>query len=130
MEMIDARRALELLTDVVDSGGDDYVYPKVPMSPNSQGWGCRYEFQGKPSCMVGHALVRAGVEVGVLADLDRSGPRAFNLPDFMPFVSPGAAQVFDAAQTLQDNGKTWGVALDHARTEYEWIKEQEAQSAA
>lgn len=125
MEQIDARRALELLTDIVDQYGEDTVYEKVPLL-GDQGTGCRYEYEGQPSCMVGIALHRAGASLAFLNGLDKIGAPADRLKPEKG-VEIQAARVFQAAQECQDTGKTWGQALHEARTRYESIMNEQAQ---
>ena len=114
METIDGRRALELLIDVVDQYGPETVYEKVPL-PDGDGNGCVYVYLGEPSCLVGHALVRAGAPI---SGLNISSPAAL-LDSHFPSIGSAAARVFQAAQDKQDTGETWGDALDAAREEYE-----------
>lgn len=131
MERITARRALELLTDVVDRAGDDFVYQKLDMSdvqgeedmlPNE---GCRYAVDDRPSCLVGHVLHRSGVEMDVLNRLDVAGTSASGLADFGLEVDWDAGEVLVAAQALQDRGECWGDALAAARRKYEMIMNQD-----
>lgn len=117
MEEIDERRALELLIDVVDQAGDDFVYEKVKLASGNDG--CRYVMDGKPSCLVGHALVRAGCEISILEDLDSPGVSAVDLRSHLTWVTDGASEVFFAAQQVQDDGRTWGDAIGAAKVEYE-----------
>jgi hypothetical protein len=120
METIGARRALELLTDVVDVFGPDTVYEKMvaPGAPDN-GLGCRYEWQGSPSCLVGQALFRAGVPTEKLVEFDLRDLPARSISSRGVGVTPEAAQVFQAAQTVQDADGTWGEALAAARATYE-----------
>lgn len=133
MERINARRALELLTDVVDAYGEGTVYAKMACFCSDRGCDetlvCTYAYEGEPSCMVGHALIRAGATVGQLEELDRNGGGAGMLDD--PNLSPiwenvtrGAVGVFFAAQVRQDQGDTWGSALAAAREHYEGLGDE------
>jgi hypothetical protein len=116
MERIDARRAVELLIDVVEQYGEDHVYERVPNTVDS----CRYEYSGQPSCIVGHVLHRAGVPIDVLKSFDDNddGVSANVLYEYLD-VTEDAANVLGWAQGLQDSGHTWGRALDRAREAYE-----------
>lgn len=131
METITARRALELLIDVVDTYGPETVYERTDIhtiwyraaSPGSEVIeGCRYEYEGAPSCLVGHVLYRAGVTVDLLRQLDQEGCPAGALAYGVESVEVGAALVLDVAQRYQDNGATWGEALDMARDAYEKLR--------
>lgn len=132
METITARRALELLIDVVDTYGPDTVYGKVELH---SAWneeipglesevvkGCRYEYGGAPSCLVGHVLHRSGATLEFLRELDMRGCPASRLAKEIECVDPGAALVLDAVQCYQDNGATWGEALGKAREVYERVE--------
>lgn len=113
METITARRALELLIDVVDTYGPETVYERGSVDR------CRYEYGGAPSCLVGHVLYRAGVTVDLLRLLDHQGCPAVALAKEIEYVDPEAALVLDVVQCCQDNGATWGEALGKAREVYE-----------
>lgn len=127
MEQVNARRALELLIDVVDQYGEDYVYEKRPLTledgeeRGNIGIGCRYQYKEQPSCLVGHVLFRAGAPLKNLIEADVNGVPANKL-DLEKFgLDGGARMVLEAAQAHQDNGENWGLALDAARFTYEKI---------
>lgn len=132
METITARRALELLTDVVDVYGPDTVYERVelhsawneeiPGLESEVEKGCRYEYGGAPSCLVGHVLHRSGATLEFLRELDMHGCPASRLDSEFESVGRGAARVLDVAQCHQDNGATWGEALSKAREAYEVVE--------
>lgn len=132
METITARRALELLIDVVDTYGPETVYERtelhtswgeaVPENEDEVIMGCLYALDGAPSCLVGHVLHRAGATLNELRSLDREGVGASALADAIGSVEPDAAEVLDVAQRHQDNGATWGKALDMARDAYEKLR--------
>ena len=133
MEEIDARRALELLTDVVDRAGEDFVYEHQDMTDlrgsfeyGGPSRGCRYLDQDNhPSCLVGHVLVRAGTSTEALNKLDVLGVSAKSLADYGLRVDEKASTVLCTAQRTQDAGKSWGEALRLARQRYEKIMESE-----
>lgn len=114
METVDARRALELLVDVVDQYGDDTVYERITVMGRPV---CLYVHDSRPSCLVGHALVKAGADVELLETLN-PGVAALSLNIHVPNVDFGAATVFQAAQHVQDDGGTWGEALEAAKRAY------------
>lgn len=113
---IDADRALALLREVVDEYGHDYVYRQVAHRlPDGRSKPmCVYADDGRPSCLVGHALHRAGVTV---AELDRMlgqiGEDDDELPERVTLTGL-AAEVLAEAQMAQDQGITWGDALAQA----------------
>lgn len=123
METLTPRRALELLIDVVEAYGEDTVYERVPHHTGSR---CVYVNEGKPSCLVGHVLVRAGCQVDVLQRFDDGVPAGV-IHWHIPQVSGDAARVLDAAQTSQDIGYTWGEALEAAKARYRAIILEETQ---
>lgn len=132
MEQITARRALELLIDVVDRAGEDFVYEHKDMTDLRGSFeygglsrGCRYVEEGHPSCLVGHVLVRTGVSLEALNKLDMLGVSASSLADYGIQADMGAQRVLGAAQEVQDSGKSWGEALRMARQRYEQIMEAE-----
>lgn len=120
MEQVNARRALELLIDVVEQYGEGTVYEKfVKDSLPMNGSACYYERDGAPSCLVGHVLHRAGVSVEMLANIDIYGTPAGRLATVVPGLNWEAAGVLGRAQRAQDQGQPWGVALEAARAYYE-----------
>lgn len=126
-ELIDARRALELLIDVVD-GNENYVYEKLPVGPDASEK-CVYAHDGQPSCLVGQVLFRAGWTVEEIAALDPKwdsdtlqpygGYSADEIPGYFPDrMTHVAGQILAGAQGAQDTGSPWGVALEAARDEF------------
>jgi hypothetical protein len=114
---IDATRAIELLREVVAESGEDYRYELIetPYGPV-----CHYAHDDAPSCLVGHALHRAGVTVEQLASLDKHDNHiaSVELPAEVE-ITDEAQDVFAVAQDTQDDGKPWGVALSVAERAYE-----------
>jgi hypothetical protein len=105
---IDKDRALELLRQVVE-GREDFVYPSLVTVD------CVYAHRGKPSCIVGHALVLAGATVKRLAELDGLDDGGIrNVEVEWLALTDEAAQAFGEAQDVQDTGFTWGQALNAA----------------
>jgi hypothetical protein len=126
-ELIYARRALELLCDVVD-GNEDFVYHEDPRVGR-----CMYVLDGQPSCLVGHVLARAGWTVEQVAGLDpylddyiyKGGVSASELFDAFPeYFTKDAGRVLAAAQGAQDLQNSWGDALEFARQRFEKIQAQ------
>lgn len=117
MTILDAEQVVDLLREVVAEKGEGYVYPHVPNTIG--GVGCRYEYEGAPSCLVGHVLYRAGWSVEALKSLDESGSSAqdlwyLNLPEGVGVVTKAAAEVLEKAQIHQDDGDSWGFAVREA----------------
>lgn len=88
----------------------DYVYE----APEEDG--CVYVADGTPSCLVGHVLHRLGVSLEALSVLDMNGGLAAwrAVPGVLDGVSGSTVDRLWAAQTAQDNGDTWGEALEYA----------------
>lgn len=115
--ILNTERVVDLLQEVMTEKGEGYVYPHIPNAVG--GVGCRYEYQGAPSCLVGHVLYRAGWPVEVLKFLDESGSSArelwcIDVPEGIDIVTQKAAEVLELAQTYQDSGDTWGFAVQRA----------------
>ncbi|MFJ8818180.1 hypothetical protein [Amycolatopsis thermoflava] len=118
--VIDVDRALQLLREVVAERGADTVYQPVRLGasrpdraplPN-----CVYAHNGAPSCLVGHALHRAGVPVEDLAKMTGQIDELSWWPESLD-VGSDAVEVFLAAQYAQDEGSPWGDALAAAEHE-------------
>ena len=118
-------RTLDLLTEIVTEYGTDYVYQQLPHGDEDVSTYCAYVESGpeglRPSCLVGHFFVRLGVPLDQL-NFQPNGP---TYEESMPTaervatdlnVCDDAAKILQAAQEEQDTGKTWGVALNRART--------------
>lgn len=128
MESIDLRRARELVIDVAE-GREGYRYERRPMElPDGTmliGGVCDYVRDGKPSCIVGHVLFRAGVPIEILMVLDPNkfgagiGAESLNLPGacrgLVFDVTDEAAEFLSVVQRNQDQGKSWGECAEQAR---------------
>lgn len=114
--LIDRDEAIVLLRAVVEEQGIEFRY--VPVDDDSGEAVCRYVVDGYPSCLVGKALHRAGVLVEELDRMDGTSNTgimvaASRLPADV-VVTSDARKVFEAAQEVQDDLKTWGAALTAA----------------
>lgn len=138
---IDEVKALELLEAAVAERGADYTY----QSEFGEGVICEYQYGGKPACLVGAALHKAGVDVDTLVQMDTgvfhteegleyevggtsisdlaaeplSWDEGTELPAplslFDITLTKKALDMFSVAQAAQDTGNTWGAALDEAK---------------
>lgn len=121
-------RALELMREVVAEYGEDYVYADtsgVQADGNSSAF-CVYADAEEecPSCLVGHALFRAGVTIAELVELDESSDPSIKHAYSPAFtLKGGSREVFAAAQEAQDNGAAWGVALAEAERRFAQLHE-------
>lgn len=116
-QLYGATEAINLLREIVQDFGADYLNTE-PYSDVS----CTYaDDSGNPSCIAGHALYRAAPEAFAAVreyEYSRGSSEVFNrIPTTvgvqLPFT-PLATMVIRRAQTIQDNGQSWGIALDEA----------------
>lgn len=128
--VIDAKRAIELLTAAVEERGEDYVSPEGALGKT-----CRYmdPATDQPSCIVGLALTRAGVSF--VNHVFRGGGRTYingpivSVQYQLERLNPGlhitveAGRIFRKAQLAQDIGEHWGRALTSALKTYATMKE-------
>ena len=118
-KILNARESFNLLSDVVEEFGRDYVDPG---SVDPHGEGCDYTRYNEAKdeylcgCIVGQAFHKFGVEIEELRKLWGSigflQDDVLNLFDIQ--LTTGARLVLRAAQRVQDKGQTWGDALDAA----------------
>lgn len=111
----------QYLGEAVKEKGAEYVYKNVTRGRGSET--CAYfdPKTKKPSCLVGHVLVRKGVT------FERLHARERNLyTDVQGLIDADIIKVdnetqalLDLAQRAQDQGQTWGSALETALAEYE-----------
>lgn len=97
---------LHTLREVVAEKGAGYVYPE---SEKDDTGSCRYRYEGKPSCIIGHVLDRLGFGVGESWEQTKA---SFVLRPLG--ASPSVQRLADAAQLAQDEGRSWGEALAEA----------------
>ena len=91
----------------------DYVYER-PAD------GCVYEVDGKPSCLVGHAMFRLGMPLDLIRRCDSAGAIEHVLDEVCgEFDESGDDErvyrtLLGWAQGAQDSGKPWGEAVSEA----------------
>ena len=91
----------------------DYVYEK-PAD------GCAYEVDGKPSCLVGHAMFRLGMPLDLIRRCDSEGPIEHVLDEVCgEFDESGDDRgvyrtLLGWTQGAQDSGKPWGEAVSES----------------
>ncbi len=112
--VIYADKAIDLLREVV-KGKEGFVYTE------GRAGSCYYQEGGGPSCLVGVALFSAGAPLSFLEWADENGGAAeylsvANYPGIR--ITDDAANVFQAAQSVQDNGMDWATALTEAERRY------------
>lgn len=124
--VIDLTEALELLRRARDEKGADYIDPRV-----ESGEECQYATsRGRPLCIVGHAFHYARVNLRpiwnaprvseLFEDTVRYKKRAPD--DVLPYrktpkklgITREALEALQIAQRRQDDGKSWGRAVEDA----------------
>jgi hypothetical protein len=107
---IDKKKAKALLKAAVEKRGPETVVSSCSYTEYDKD---SQELQ--PSCMVGEALFIAGVPITNLDNLDGLLCISRYFGDGEGFtLTPGARDVLDRAQSVQDARKPWGDALDEA----------------
>jgi len=113
-ERLSYDRALELLREVVAEFGEDYKYPHYPAErlPDGRKLRCFYVRDDQPSCIVAHVLHRAGIPVQDLVKVEGLGPAdTEGTTLFGQWADLLARQLLREVQVQQDEGETWGNAL-------------------
>jgi hypothetical protein len=106
-------RAVELLERAVQEKGADYAMPK---DEDGDVVGCVYfdEETKEPSCLVGHALAYDGF---TYEDLGVNNGRGITYvgDELYSRIAQRTRRLLSHAQDDQDNGATWGSALEYAK---------------
>lgn len=108
------QQALDTLGEVVAEFGDDYTYQPPASDTDTQYIPPRYIWDGQPSCLVAHALVRHGVTVENLLNFEGSTALLIRQIGDLK-LTDAARHVLNAAQEYQDVGNAWGNCLREAR---------------
>lgn len=137
--VIDGQQAIDLMRRAVAEKGVDFTYVQPDPSKACVYVDTRVDpavATPPPSCLVGHALVYAGVDPVLLWAADQGigeyedeeygetcktddtsiGSSGFNeyLNQHGVTLTFEARRIFDQAQHIQDNGSPWGYALECA----------------
>jgi hypothetical protein len=112
MKTITAAQAIKALRKVV-KGKENYVYEKVG------GTQCLYLQDGKPSCGVGHVLVKLEVPIDLISKVENRNANVIGFHGIP--ISDDAAFVLGRFQNCQDTGGTWGQALRQAEEAYSMV---------
>ena len=105
----------DLIARAVAEKGEDYIYPEDEKD-GDDGEMCRYFYDGRPSCIIGHVLSYLGIDEAV------EGAGAEVALDGLGF-SYEELRAADEAQTAQDEGCAWGQALiSYDRALARWSK--------
>lgn len=125
-ELAEIEEARMYLGAALAAKGEDYVYEENP-SPDlfctyldwtSIGSTSEYTIgdpresgactSGSPSCIVGHVFTYAGLDVDTIAPLEGSSA---SVASRILFTSNVVIAALDLAQTVQDDGGSWGEAV-------------------
>jgi hypothetical protein len=116
-------RALSALQYAVTLRGADYIDP----ASGSGSPGCTYVRDGEPACIGAVALVHLGVDLDILQEADTQQAEdgfdpslaSSEMQEHLWISEVGAERaawkILAEAQRAQDNGRTWGRALELAR---------------
>lgn len=113
MTLINKDNVMNLLQRAVDEKGADYIDPHY-----GEDRGCIYFEDAKtPCCIVGHVLSYVDETAGErILDAEANAETITHLPKyFLDMIEDEALHVLRRAQSMQDAGKPWGVALEVAR---------------
>lgn len=92
----------------VAAGHPDRIY----WAPN--GSECVYQYEGQPSCLVGHGLIECGLSIEILKGFDHEEENVYGLfqqfPEYLELDDHDAIQKLSSAQRDQDQGTAWGKA--------------------
>lgn len=129
MTIITIENFTAALEKAVADRGEDYIYPEKTENPaygNSKvydqyladdyhvkGGQCVYSTpNGEPACLIGVALHNLGLQVPEYGFVGGASEVLLNEPyELEEGITYLIADAADAAQGRQDNGETWGVAL-------------------
>lgn len=119
MRTITYEDALRALNQAVADKGYNHVYERIHAV-------CYNVWEGKPDCIVGHALVYLGVpvewfETDSLCNDGASDVCSALFRDDMFRFDDDAIELFRSAQDSQDNASTWGVSVTRAHLGEEWF---------
>jgi hypothetical protein len=104
--MITTEQFTQAMKDAVAFRGEDFTYPEGWRDGN---YGqCRYQYDGNPACIIGEALSRCGVE---LQSKWEGMGCAEVLEFYLKVTDPKLLGAAQSAQSMQDNGDSWGGAL-------------------
>lgn len=103
------------------NGDEDYVYEQTPpFEPNGEPQCSYFDYEGRPSCLVGHFFAKEGLltaDSPLRATLEGdNATQALSVLENrgIALFTEEAANVLWRAQIHQDEGKPWGYALEGA----------------
>jgi hypothetical protein len=123
--MITRVAVLDLMCQIVSEFGVDHVYKRIPNRDGGFAGCYNWDIENNcPSCLIGHVVFRLGASPELL--ITCVGDVAASLISKFASASGlrleyGVMDVLGAAQSSQDDGKTWGEALRDALIEHQEI---------
>jgi len=113
--MIEIPEMLTLIEIAVSERGENFRYADYE-DGQLDATSCEYRhpYTGDPLCIAGVALNEAGLLYAL-----QEGDIVTHQSRLVGKVSREALDVLWAAQTAQDDGEPWGIALDYARSKAE-----------
>lgn len=126
--VLDLAKAQFLVDQAIKQRGEDYKYEKQGFSclyvHPSEVWNEEYEEydlnyeDATPGCLVGLAFIKAGVPTTEFESCNDEDSRALvrhlKREGFIESATEDAQQFLYNAQASQDNGHSWGVAVEAA----------------
>ena len=108
------------LSEIIN-GDEDYIYEQTPpFEPNGDPQCSYFDYEGRPSCLVGHFFAREGLltadsplRVTIEGDNATQAIGEMEARGIALFTK-AATDILWRAQIHQDEGKTWGYALQAA----------------
>lgn len=116
MELINLEQAISFAEEMIREKGADYIYVNPDGVSSTDGADCCNwdRNTNQPSCIVGWILYRAGVPEEKL--IDHNTEAVYMFKEYLEGCDFGKVFEFLAnLQNLQDQGETWGKALEKAR---------------
>lgn len=107
------QKLISLVRDIAEANPDFTYVPPLKVIDASDANGCVYVHDGKPSCLIGHALWMAGVIDSNFEDRGCNTRAAYDLTRQYG-VEVEEADWLDSVQRSQDLGVPWGEAVPEA----------------
>lgn len=80
---------------------------------------CLYQHSGKPSCLVGHAFARLGLDIEILKQFDKEEDSVWGIfrsfPEYLEDDDETALMKIGMAQERQDSLVPWGDAVERSK---------------
>jgi hypothetical protein len=117
---LDYDEVLAALEQIVAAKGPDFVYKEAlrPARQNGDGTACaNWDYDGAPSCIVGHYVVQAGIVEPNTYDQFSAVQALMHSNGYG--MDDATSILLHTVQTKQDQGVSWGDSLALAKAEVE-----------